>query len=133
MKIHYLTTPISDIDQVIALYKMSFIENPRPLEDRSRVKAFLSNASILVSAWHDARLIGLCRSLSDFSYVTYVCDIAVHQDYQNQGVGKTLISMTQKESGHYCRLVLLSNTRANDYYPKLGFQSHPRAWELPGL
>ena len=90
----------------------------------------IDNASILVTAWDDTKLVGIARSLSDFIYITYLADLVVDEDYQQQGIGKQLIELTQAQTSPDCMMVLLATPSANDYYPKLGFTHNPRAWML---
>ena len=100
----------------------------RPTTDLSLLKKMLEHANLVISCWKDSQLIGVCRAFSDFSYVTYVSDLAIHADYQNKGIGRSLLDHTKKESGLGVKIVLLSAPSANSYYEKLNFISHPRAW-----
>jgi hypothetical protein len=43
-----------------------------------------------------------------------------------------MISKTQSQLGANAKIGLLAAPRAQDYYPKLGFQQHPSAWVLAG-
>lgn len=61
-------------------------------------------------------------------YVAYLADLAVHHDYQRQGIGRELVAQTRKALAPTCFLTLLSAPAANEFYPKIGFESHPRAW-----
>jgi predicted N-acetyltransferase YhbS len=92
----------------------------------------LKNASLIITAWDDSRMVGISRTLTDFTYVAYLADLAVDVEYQNQGIGKRLIDATKERLGGECMIVLLAAPKANDYYPKLGFQNNPRAWMLKG-
>ncbi len=119
-----------DVDTAIALYRRSTLGERRPV-DRPEVFAdMLKHANLTISAWHGERLIGIARSLTDFSYVAYLADLAVDAEYQQQGIGKQLIAETQSRLGPTCMIVLLAAPQANDYYPKLGFEHNPRAWML---
>ena len=119
------------MNPIIALYRISFIEQNRPVNDPNRMQQMRDNATFIISAWDQEKLVGICRCLSDFSYVTYISDLVVHPDYQKQGIGKQLIAKTQKKSGPQCKIVLLANTQAKDYYPHIGFSPHKRAWVHP--
>ena len=92
----------------------------------------LKNANLTISAWHDNRLVGISRSMTDFTYVAYLADLAVDSEYQKQGIGAQLIRETKHRLGLECMIVLLAAPKANDYYPKLGFEHNPRAWMLKG-
>ena len=92
---------------------------------------FGTNCYMLI--WDNNVLIGIARSISDFSYVTYISDLAVRKSYQKKGIGKKLIKITRKESGIKSTMVLLSAPLAEKYYPRIGFASHKSAWILkPG-
>jgi predicted N-acetyltransferase YhbS len=90
----------------------------------------LQNATLLVTAWDRHTLIGVARSLTDFTYACYLSDLAVDQAYQRQGVGKQLIALTQQQLGPHCKIILLAAPAASDYYPQIGFTHHPRCWIL---
>ena len=46
-----------------------------------------------------ARLIGISRAVTDFSYCCYLSDLAVDAAYQRQGIGKRLIEETHRAAG----------------------------------
>jgi GNAT superfamily N-acetyltransferase len=73
----------------------------------------------------------MARSLTDFAYVTYVADLAVCRHYQRQGIGRELLRRTQQAAHSEAMLVLLSAPLANEFYRRVGFEHHPRAWRLP--
>jgi predicted N-acetyltransferase YhbS len=92
----------------------------------------LKNANLVVSAWAGDTLVGISRALSDFSFVTYLSDLAVDQGYQKQGIGKELIRQTQR-AAPAAKIILLAAPAAELYYPRIGFNHHPQAWILhPG-
>ena len=95
-------------------------------------EGMLKNANLVITAWDGERLIGIARSLTDFTYATYLADLAVDAGYQKRGIGKQLIKETQKRIKPECMIVLLAAPKANDYYPNLGFENNPRAWVLSG-
>jgi ribosomal protein S18 acetylase RimI-like enzyme len=128
--IHITDTKPSDIEQVCALYDVCYKTKPRPTHDKARIKKMIDNASFIYTAWYKDRLVGYCRCLSDFTYVSYISDIMVHPEFQRQGIGATLIEYSKTKIGPDSRLSLLSNIETESYYEKLGFKRHPRAWDL---
>jgi predicted N-acetyltransferase YhbS len=68
--------------------------------------------------------------VSDFSYVTYLSDIAVAREFQRQGLGRALIEGT-RQAAPAAKIVLLSAPAAAEYYPHIGFSRHNSAWVLP--
>lgn len=130
MAITYSADASLDVAQVIDLYNRSTLGVRRPVDKPDVFQGMIDNASILITAWDEHKLVGIARSLSDFTYVTYLADLAVDENYQQQGIGKQLIELTQAQTAPDCMMVLLAAPQANDYYPKLGFVHNPRAWML---
>ncbi|MFJ6797916.1 GNAT family N-acetyltransferase [Streptomyces sp. NPDC091268] len=118
-----------DLDEVLEVYRASGLGERRPIEDRDRFRAMLDNANLVLVAREGGKLIGIVRSITDFSYVTYLSDIAVDLDHQRGGIGRALIEATQKETPGV-KIVLLSAPAATGYYPRIGFTQHGSAWVL---
>jgi predicted N-acetyltransferase YhbS len=121
-----------DLDQVIELYRASTLGERRPVDDRGRMRAMLRNANLVVTAWDGDLLVGISRALTDFSYATYLSDLAVRVSHQRSGIGRELIRITRRQGGQ-ARIILLAAPKAVDYYPHVGFTRHESAWTLDGL
>jgi len=118
-----------DLDAVIELYRASTLGERRPVADRERMRLMLANANLVVTAWDDGQLVGIARSVTDFSYATYLSDLAVRLSHQKQGIGRELIRRTQALGGQ-ATVILLSAPKAMEYYPRIGMKPHPSAWTL---
>lgn len=118
------------VETAIDLYRRSTLGERRPVDRPDIFEGMLKHANLTITAWHGERLVGIARSLTDFSYVAYLADLAVDLEYQRQGIGQRLIEETRSRLGQECMIVLLAAPAANDYYPKLGFEHNPRAWIL---
>jgi len=122
-----------DLDAVIELYRASTLGERRPIGDRERMGQMLNNANLVLTAWDGGQLVGISRALSDFSYATYLSDLAVRVSHQKLGIGKELIRRTQEAGGTQTTIILLAAPAAETYYPHVGFTHHPQAWLLrPG-
>jgi len=122
-----------DLDGMIELYHASTLGERRPVDDRGRMGEMLKQANLVVTAWDGELLVGISRALSDFSFVTYLSDLAVRKSHQRSGIGKELIRRTQQAAGPQAKLILVAAPAAAEYYPRIGFQHVPRAWMLePG-
>ncbi len=130
MTITYRDNAEIPVDSAIDLYRRSTLGERRPVDRPDIFAKMIGNASLTITAWHDDRLVGIARTLTDFSYVAYLADLAVDAGYQRQGIGQRLIAETRNRLGRECMLVLLAAPKANDYYAKLGFEHNPRAWVL---
>lgn len=126
--IEYKTNfPIS-ATQYVELLKQTSLGTRRPIEDIERIESMLQYANLLVTAWKNTELVGAARSLTNFQYCCYLSDLAVREDCQKQGIGKALISETEKALSPKAKIILLSAPQAVDYYPHIGFTQHPSAW-----
>jgi len=118
-----------DVAEVLAVYASSGLGDRRPVGDRERFAAMLANADLVMTCRIGGTLVGIARSVSDFSYVTYLSDIAVAKEFQRSGIGRALIDATRREAPA-AKIVLLSAPAAAEYYPRIGFDRHPSAWVL---
>jgi predicted N-acetyltransferase YhbS len=92
----------------------------------------LRRADIIVTVrMADHRLVGVSRAISDFSYCTYLSDLAVAKDFQRQGIGRELIRRTHEAAGLDTTLILLSAPAAEGYYPHVGMTQHHSCWVIP--
>jgi len=118
-----------DLDAVLEVYRSSGLGERRPIADRDRFCAMVRNANLIVTCSIGETMVGIARSISDFSYVTYLSDIAVSRTFQRSGIGRALIEATRKEAPQ-AKIVLLSAPAATEYYPHIGFSRHDSAWVL---
>ena len=132
MAIQYRTGNDLDLDQVIELYQASTLGERRPIDDRPRFAAMVKNANLVITAWDEDLLVGISRSLTDFSHFTYLADLAVRVSHQKRGIGKELIRLTQLEGGPHTTILLLAAPAAEKYYARIGFNQARQAWLLNG-
>ena len=130
MDVTYRDDAVLTVEQAIDLYRRSTLGERRPVDRPDIFADMLKHADVTITAWQDDRLVGIARTLTDFSYVAYLADLAVDAACQHQGIGKHLIAETQARLGPDCMIVLLAAPRANDYYARLGFEPNPRGWML---
>jgi len=126
--IQYRDNATINPEEAIDLYIRSTLGERRPIHNVQTFAAMLKNANLTITAWDKDKLVGISRSLTDFSYVAYLADLAVDQEYQQSGIGKQLIEETKSRLGPECMIVLLAAPKANEYYEHIGFEHNPRAW-----
>lgn len=117
--------------QFVDLLQRSGLAARRPVDDAACIEAMLAHADLLVTAWDGERLVGVARSVTDFSYCCYLSDLAVDRALQRSGVGLRLQQETQARLGPRCTLILLAAPAARDYYPRVGYSPHDSCWVLP--
>lgn len=119
-----------DLDELLDLYRSCILGARRPIDDRAIFTDMIRNANLVITAWEGDLLVGISRSLTDFSNVTYLADLAVRESHQQRGIGVALIRQTREALGPRSMIVLLAAPAAVDYYPKIGFTRHESAWIL---
>jgi GNAT superfamily N-acetyltransferase len=104
----------------------------RPYGDLDRVGALLARSSPIVTARiAEGELVGVARSISDGGFVTYVCDLAVVEAYQGQGIARALLEAT-RDACPQCLLVVSAAPDVDPLYDHLGLRRHHSTWyDLP--
>jgi ribosomal protein S18 acetylase RimI-like enzyme len=118
-------------EQFIDLLERSTLAERRPVHSLVRINKMLAHGNILITAWDGAKLVGVSRGLSDFSFCTYLSDLAVDVAYQKQGIGKELIRLTYVVGGDDATLILLAAPKAREYYPKIGMEQFEHCFLIP--
>ena len=131
MDIRYEAEDTITEEEFIDVLRRSTLAERRPVEDAGCIRAMLRHADLLCTAWHGTRLVGVARSVTDFEYCCYLSDLAVDEAYQKQGIGRKLIALTKSRLSPRANLILLAAPKAQQYYPRIGFDAHPSAWVLP--
>lgn len=131
MKIQYETRRAISGAEFVDVLRRSTLAERRPVDDPKCIKAMLEHADLLCTAWDGVALVGVARSVTDFEYCCYLSDLAVDVKYQNHGIGRELIRLTQSQLGPRATVVLLAAPKAEAYYPKMGFGRHRSAWIIP--
>ncbi|ACS86607.1 GNAT family N-acetyltransferase [Musicola paradisiaca] len=127
-KISYKINEPINVDQFIDLLSRTTLGPRRPLDNREVLAGMLTEGDILVTAWSQALLVGIARSVTDYHFCCYLSDLAVDEAFQHQGIGKQLIQHTARQLKPMCKIILLAAPQAVDYYPKIGFSAHHSAW-----
>ncbi|SES18757.1 Acetyltransferase (GNAT) domain-containing protein [Gracilibacillus ureilyticus] len=131
MKLQFKNTIPSKTD-FHQLFKTTGWDAHRKFSEDKLMNA-ISNSWYLLSVYHNERLIGFGRVISDGVYQTFICDMMVHPDYQNKGIGSKVFRMLLEkceESG--IKWVQLSCARGKTgFYEKFGFKHRPA--DGPGM
>jgi predicted N-acetyltransferase YhbS len=101
----------------------------RPVNEPERLNKMLEHGNLIVTARDKGILIGVSRSLTDYTFCTYLSDLAVDAAFQKKGIGRELIRQT-KLAAPLAKLILLSAPAAILYYPKIGMTQHEHCYYL---
>ena len=131
MPIAYQLEPALTAAEFVDVLRRSTLAERRPIDDPARMDAMLRNADIIMTARCDGLLVGVARAVSDFSFCTYLSDLAVDENFQRRGIGRELIRRTQEAAGMNAKLLLIAAPKAVDYYPHIGMTRHDSCWLWP--
>jgi predicted N-acetyltransferase YhbS len=126
--ITYQIEPQLGVDEFIDVLVRSTLAERRPIDHRATMEMMIDQADIIVTARIDGQLVGVSRAISDFSYCTYLSDLAVDERFQRQGIGRELIRRTHEAAGLKTSLILLAAPKAQNYYPHIGMTRHESCW-----
>jgi GNAT superfamily N-acetyltransferase len=130
-EIVYALEPALGQEEFADVLRRSTLAERRPVGEPERLEAMLRHADLIVTA-RDSRglLIGISRAISDYSFCTYLSDLAVDEAYQGRGIGRELIRRTHEAAGLATSLILLAAPKARSYYPHIGMRHHDSCWMI---
>lgn len=106
-----------DWDELSYLYKIA------PLGDKKAedLKTVFTNSRYRCFVYDEEKIIGVGRALADGVDVSYIADVAIHPEYQGQGIGKAIVSKLVEFSKGYNKILLFASVGKEPFYAKLGF------------
>ena len=131
MEVTYHVEPDLTLEEFLDILNRSTLAERRPVDRPDFLQKMLDHADLIVTARAGGKLVGISRALTDFSFCTYLSDLAVDEAFQHQGIGKELVARTHLAAGLETTLVLLAAPKARGYYPKIGMTAHDSCWIVP--
>lgn len=113
-------------DELSNLYKIAplGVKSPEHLENvfsNSRYKCFI---------YFKDKLIGAGRALSDGADCSYICDIAIHPEYQDHGLGRSILERLLEFSKEHQKIILYAVPGKEGFYEKAGFRKMTSAMAI---
>jgi aralkylamine N-acetyltransferase len=83
----------------------------------------VQNSAVFIGAFHQEKLIGMGRALSDLSSDAYIQDLTVLKDYRRKGVGKKIIQalVAELKKNGVDWIGLIAEPGAAPFFKSLGF------------
>ena len=126
--ITYRTDVRPDAQVVADLYRISPLR--RPVDDVQRIARMYDGSNVVVTAWSGDQLVGILRGWTDNAFDGYICDLAVHPDFQKRGIGVRLLDRA-REGKPEVQWILTASTIAKEYYSHLGWIKIENGWKIP--
>jgi len=127
----YQLEPNLEPSEFIDVLERSTLAERRPVGDAEAIRGMLRHADLIVTARLDGRLVGVSRAITDWTFCTYLSDLAVDVAVQGQGIGRELLRQTHAAAGLQTTLYLVAAPKAESYYPHIGMTQHPSCWYVP--
>jgi GNAT superfamily N-acetyltransferase len=118
-------------EEFVGVLRRSGLAERRPVDDPWWIAKMLEHGNLVVTARDRAKLIGVARSLTDFSFCCYLSDLAVDRAYQEQGIGRRLIDETRRAVAPHSMVLLLAAPEAMSYYTHIGMPKIDNAFMYP--
>lgn len=126
-----ITVEVADriaIGEYAAVMDGSGLGERRPYADDNRLGALLARSAPIVTARSDeGALVGVARSISDGGFVTFLCDLAVVEAYQGQGIARQLVEAT-RDACPQTLLIVTAAPEVDPFYDHLGLRRHHSTW-----
>jgi ribosomal protein S18 acetylase RimI-like enzyme len=100
------------------LYRIAPLGEKKP-ED---LRISFGNSRYHCLVFDGAILAGAGRVLADGVDCAYICDVAVHPDYQGLGLGRQIIERLRDRSAGHRKIILYASPGKEGFYAKLGFR-----------
>jgi ribosomal protein S18 acetylase RimI-like enzyme len=110
----------ADIDwqQLSRLYRIAPLGN----KAKDDLNIVFSNSKFKCFIYEKQKLIGAGRALADGLDCSYICDVAIHPEYQGMGLGRKMINQLVELSFGHKKIILYANPGKEGFYKKLGFK-----------
>lgn len=127
MKIH-LSTDSANISwaELARLFELAPLGKKR---DPEKLEIAFRNSLLKVFAFHDGKLVGAGRALSDGVWRAAIYDVAVLPEYQGKGIGSTIIRQLV-ESAHVDVVMLYAAPGKEAFYERFGFRKMKTAMAI---
>lgn len=107
-----------DWEELSNLYRVAPLGNKKAAD----LKVVFTNSMFRCFVYDDGKLVGVGRALADGIDCSYLADIAVHPDYQGQGLGKEIVLRLRDLSKNHRKIILYAAPGKDRFYLKLGFK-----------
>ena len=115
-----------DWDELSGLYRIAPLGEKFPAD----LLTVFSNSTFKCFVYANSTLVGVGRALADGADCSYICDVAVHFEYQGLGLGKKIIAKLVTLSEGHAKIILYANPGKEGFYSKLGFRKMTTAMAI---
>ena len=81
-----------------------------------------TNSMFKCFVYEAGKLVAAGRALADGVDCSYICDVAVHPEYQGKGLGRQVVMKLVEFSKDHRKIILYAAVGKEPFYLKLGFK-----------
>lgn len=107
-----------DWSELSHLYEIA----PLGMKSVEYLKTAIGNSMYKCFVFNDSKIVGVGRAIADGVDCAYLCDIAVHPEFQGQGIGKAIVNKLIELSKGHKKIILYANPGREPFYEKIGFR-----------
>ena len=109
------------IDDIYDMLTATYWANCRTID----VQEAAINNSVNYGVYHDNKLVGYARVVTDHATMFWLCDVIVEEGHRGKGIGKKLVECIVNSDELKNKLGILLTKDAHGLYEKYGFVSTP--------
>ena len=94
---------------------------PLGTRDPEKLEVASKNSFVVCSVYADGQMIGFGRAISDGQYQSAIYDVVVLPEFQNQGVGKTIMNALLEKLPKTSTKLIFSAPGKENFYRDFGF------------
>ena len=126
--IEYAVERNVDPGEVRSLWISSGFIDYVPDFDWAGLPTLLENSNLIVVARHRGRMVGMTRSVTDFTLFCGLVDMMVDPEFQRRGIARELARRTRDAAGCNVWLSAIVPDSASGFYEKAGFVRVENGW-----
>lgn len=113
-----------DTDESVDWNELSHLYLIAPLGQKSPadLQRSFSNSMFKCFVYEAGKLVAAGRALADGVDCSYICDVAVHPEYQGKGLGRRVVMKLVELSKDHRKIILYAAMGKEPFYLKLGFR-----------
>ncbi len=94
---------------------------PLGTREPEKLEIASENSFVVCSVYVDGKMIGFGRAISDGQYQSAIYDVVVLPEFQNQGVGKTIMNALLEKLPETSIILIFAAPGKEKFYRKFGF------------
>lgn len=89
-----------------------------------KIRRSFENSSVVCFGFAARRLVAMCRAITDWEYHAVIYDVAVHPDWQGQGIGSAMMRGLLAKLPVWRVMLVSDDADGQRFYRRLGFEAY---------